>query len=165
MEGALMAMADLCQGVYSYEQEITCSVGILGSLSGNLSACLEEAVIDHEMFRFLQRFVRGTQVSDETIALDLIKEVGPGGSFMATEHTARHYRQEMWFPQLWHRGPWDGWLGCGRRTPLDRARERVKEYLKDDLEPVLSDDRIKEVDRVVQEAERALLGGTTGILP
>ena len=160
-----MAMADLCQGVYSYEEEITCSVGILGSLSGNLSACLEEAVIDHEMFRFLQRFVCGTQVSADTIALDLIKEVGPAGSFMATEHAARHYRQEMWFPQLWHRGPWDGWVQSGRRTPLDLARERVKEYLKDDLEPVLSDDRIKEVDRVVQEAEGALLGGTTGILP
>ena len=104
MEGGLMAMADLCQGFYSYEEDITSTVGILGSLSGNLCACLEEAVIDHEMFQFLQRFVRGIEVSADAIALELIEEVGPGGSFMPTEHTAQHYRQEMWFPQLWHRG-------------------------------------------------------------
>ncbi len=165
MEGALMAMADLCQGVYSYEEDVSCQVGILGSLSGNLSLCLEEAIIDHEMFQYLQRFVRGIDASEESIAFDLIKEVGPGGTFIDAVHTSRHLRHEMWFPQLAHRGAWDAWVASGRRSPLDRARERVKECLKEDLNPVLSDDRIREVDRVVQEAEVALLGSTTGILP
>ena len=158
-----MAMSDLCQGVYSHGEEVTCQVGILGSLGGNLSVCLEEAVIDHEMFQFLQRFVRGLHASDETIALDLIAEVGPGGTFLDRPHTARHYRAETWFPGLWHRGAWDGWQASGRRTPLDLARERVRSYLAEDLEPVLNGDRIREVDRVVQEAELALLGRTTGV--
>jgi trimethylamine--corrinoid protein Co-methyltransferase len=162
-EGALMAMADLCQGVYSFEAEVTCPVGILGTLGGNLSVCPEEAIIDHEMFQYLQRFVRGLNVSDEALALDLIKEVGPGGSFLATEHTARHYRREIWHPKLWHRGAWDGWTQSGRHTPLDLARERVAVYRQEELEPVLDDGRLRDVDRVVQEAEIALLGQATGI--
>ena len=170
-EGALMAMGDLCQGVYSFEEEVACQVGILGTLSGNLSVCPEEAVIDHEMFQYLQRFVRGMRVDEDTLALDLIREVGPGGSFLATEHTARHYRQEstlcikeMWFPKLWHRGAWDGWVADGRHSPLDLARERVASYRKEPLEPVLDDAHVRDVERVVREAEIALLGRTTGVL-
>ena len=68
------------------------------------------------------------------------------------------YRQDGWFPQLWHRGPWDAWMGSGRRTPLDLAHERVREYLKDPLEPVLDDAHLTDVRRVVREAEIALLG-------
>jgi trimethylamine---corrinoid protein Co-methyltransferase len=164
-EGALMAMGDLCQGTYSEDPETSCKVGILGSLSANLSLCLEEAVIDHEMFQYLQRFVRGMKVDDVTLALDEIERVGPGGNFLSTEHTAHNYRKEMWFPQLSHRGAWDSWVDSGRQTPLDLARERVKTYLKDDLEPVLDDGRIKMVNQVVQEAEIALLGEITGRLP
>ena len=160
-----MAMGDLCQGTYSDNPEEIYPVGILGSLSGNLSICPEEAVIDHEMFQYLQRFVRGIQVNDVTLALDEIRQVGPGGNFMATEHTAHNLRKEMWFPQLSHRGAWDGWVDSGRRSPLDLARDRVKTYLKDELEPVLDDDRIKMVNQVVEEAEVALLGKTTGRLP
>ena len=165
MEGALMAMADLAMGVYSYDEEITCNVGILGLVGSALSMCLEQAVIDHDLFRFLQHFVRGTEVSDETIALDLIHEIGPGGSFLDSAHTVRHLREETWFPELWHRGPWDAWVASGRRSPLELAHGRVEEILKQKLEPVLDDERIRDVDRVVEEAEFALLGSTTGILP
>jgi trimethylamine--corrinoid protein Co-methyltransferase len=164
-EGALMAMGDLCQGVYSFEEEVACQVGILGTLSGNLSVCLEEAVIDHEMFQYLQRFVRGMRVDEDALALDLINEVGPGGSFLATQHTARHYRDETWFPNLWHRGAWDGWVAAGRHSPLELARERVASYRKEPLEPVLDDAHVRDVERVVREAEIALLGRTTGVLP
>jgi len=164
-EGALQAMGNLAQGVYSYDENVSVHVGILGSLCGNLYVCLEQAVIDHEMFQYLQRFVQGIEVNEETIAVNLIGEVGPGGTFLDTEHTARHYREEMWFPELGHRGSWDAWVGFGRRSPLDIARERVKEYLREDLEPVLSEERVREVDRIVQEAEMALLDHTTGILP
>ncbi len=165
MEAALLALADLCHGVYSYDEDPECWVGILGSLDGNLSLCPEQALIDYEMFQYLERFARGIEVSPETIAFDLIAEVGPGGVFTDREHTARHLRQEMWFPRLLHRGAWDAWVESGRKGPLDLARDQVQEYLKADLEPVLSDDRLREVRKVVQEAERALLGRTTGILP
>jgi trimethylamine--corrinoid protein Co-methyltransferase len=164
VEGALRAMSDLCQGVYSYEDDVTCSVGVPGSLASGLAMCLEQTVIDCEMFRLLQRFIRGMEVSPEALALDLIAKVGPGGGFLSEEHTMRHLREEMWFPELWHRGPWDAWVASGRRSPLDIAHERVQQYLEEPLGPVLDDDRIRDVGRVVQEAERALLGPTTGIL-
>jgi len=162
-EGALMAMADLAMGVYSYDEDITCNVGILGMVGSALSMCLEQAIIDHDMFRFLQHLVRGTKVSDETLALDLIQEIGPGGTFLDSAHTVRHLREETWFPDLWHRGPWDAWVASGRRSSLELAHERVAEILKQELEPVLDDDRRRDVDRVVEEAEIGLLGSTTGL--
>ena len=163
MEGALMAMSDLCQGVYSYDEDVTCNVAMLGSLGGNLSLCLEEAIIDHEMFRFLQRFVQGMRVDEEALAVDVIGEIGPGGSFLATDHTARNVRREMWFPRLWHRGAWDAWVASGRRDALERASEQVNTYLAEDLEPVLDEARLRDVDRVVRDAELALLGTATGV--
>jgi trimethylamine---corrinoid protein Co-methyltransferase len=164
-EAALMAMAGLCQGIYSDDPDVECIVGILGSLSGNLSICLEQALVDHEMFQYLQRFAKGVTVTPETLALDEIARVGPGGNFMDSEHTARHLRQEMWFPKLSHRGAWAAWEDSGRRSSLDLAKERVKAYLKDELIPVLDEDHQREVNRVVVQAEIALLGKTTGLLP
>ena len=71
----------------------------------------------------------------------------------------------MWFPQLAHRGARDAWVASGRRSPLDLAREQVEAYQQGNLAPVLDDDRIKDVHQVVVQAEQALLGSTTGVLP
>jgi trimethylamine--corrinoid protein Co-methyltransferase len=163
LQNGLMAMADLCQGVYSYDEDVTCTIGILGLLGSGLMLSLEQAVLDLEMVGFLERLLQGIRVDEETLAFDLIREVGPGGSFLACEHTARHVREEMWFPQFWHRGAWDAWVATGRRSPLDLAHEQVQEWLGEDLEPVLDSARLRDVERVVREAERALLGHETGI--
>jgi len=114
---------------------------------------------------YMDRFRRGIDVNAETIAADLIKEVEPGDTFLDSMHTVQHFRQEMWFPTLLHRGTWDAWLDFGRRSPIAVAREQVDEYLSEDLVPLIDDDRVRDVDRVVEEAEDALLGHTTGILP
>lgn len=164
VENGLMAMSDLCMGIYSRDPVTSCTIGILGLLGGGLMMSPEQAVMDAEMVEFLKRFIEGTRVDEDTLAFELIREVGPGGSFLPTEHTVRHLRSEMWFPQLWHRGAWDTWASAGRRSPLDLAHERVQAWSSEDLEPVLSDDRLRDVERVVQEAEEALLGHATGLL-
>ncbi len=162
LQNGLMAMADLCQGVYAYEEDVACTIGILGLIGGGLMLSLEQAVLDLEMVGFLERFIRGIRVDDEALAFELIQEVGPGGSFLACEHTARHLREEMWFPQSWHRGAWDGWVARGRRSPLDMAHEQVEDWRRKDLETVLDAARLRDVRSVVREAERALLGYETG---
>ena len=84
-----------------------------------------QMVIDDEIVGALQRFARGFEVNDDTLALDLIAEVGPGGTFLDTEHTARRFRGEFWEPRLFARDMLAGWLRNGGRTEADIARDVV----------------------------------------
>ena len=55
------------------------------------------------------------EIDDETLALDLIDEIGPDGQFLETEHTRRHYR-ERWYPKLFERDNYDRWVAKGSKT-------------------------------------------------
>ena len=95
-----------------------------------------QMVIDDEMVSCLGRFARGFEVSEETLAFDLIRQVGPGGQFLATEHTARHFRSELWEPRVFSREMLAPWLRHGAGTDVDRAREIVHSLVRRDPMPV-----------------------------
>jgi trimethylamine--corrinoid protein Co-methyltransferase len=82
-----------------------------------------------EVVGMVTRFMQGVEVSDETLALDVIDQVGPGGHFLGEAHTVRHYR-ENWFPRLHDRHNRAGWEQAGAQTLGDRARARVQEILE-----------------------------------
>jgi len=86
-------------------------------------------VLDDELCGLILRLTRGIEVSEETIALDLIKEVGWQGHYLDQLHTAQHYRREHYLPRLLRRDSREVWEGKGSKTALDLARERVRELL------------------------------------
>ncbi len=94
-----------------------------------------QLVIDDEMVSALQRFARGFEVNDDTLAFDLIRELGPGGGFLATEHTVRHFRRELWEPRVFSREMLSSWQRHGAKTDTDRAREVVHDLLRRDPPP------------------------------
>jgi trimethylamine--corrinoid protein Co-methyltransferase len=71
-----------------------------------------------------RRFARGLEVNDMTLALDVIKEVGPGGFFVGHQHTRDHFR-ELWEPTLTSWEPRDLWESRGSTTMLERAKQKV----------------------------------------
>jgi trimethylamine--corrinoid protein Co-methyltransferase len=81
------------------------------------------------------------QVDEETLALSVIQEVGPGGNYLTQAHTARNFRREHYIPRLMAREGYKAWEKDGSRTALDRARERAREMLAShrprELEPGL----------------------------
>jgi trimethylamine--corrinoid protein Co-methyltransferase len=83
-------------------------------------------LIDNEIVRAVRRFARGFAVNDETIATDLIMQVGPGGNFLAADHTRQHFRQELWSSKLWDRKPWGNWEAAGAKDVSCRAWEMIK---------------------------------------
>lgn len=165
MEKTFQAVADLMVGIYSDDPEPVVSLACTGSLNTNLCLSLEQAVIDHELFGCLNRLLAGIRADEDALGFDAIKRVGPSGEFLSDEHTLRHARTEWWFPRLFHRGAWDTWVAEGKPDVMQRAREVVEESRKIEVPCVLPDDVAREVDRLVQEAERDLLGSTTGVLP
>ena len=164
MEKTFQAMADVAAGMYSDEAQPTASMNCLGSLNANLSLSYEQAAIDYELYQMLNRMLAGMRVDDDTLGLDAIRRVGPSGEFLSDDHTRRHAHDEWWYPDLLCRDPHETWTSAGRPDVQARARQIVKESRKIDVPCVLPDDVAREIDRLVQAAERGLLGTTTGVL-
>lgn len=130
--------------------------GICGTDHG---ASLPWLVMDDEMMAYTRRITRGFEVDAEHLAVDLVAAVGPGGNFLAEEHTARHFRKELWLPgPLWTRQTWDGWEATGRSTMAERAVAEVRRILAAHQPPPIDEALGREVDRVVACARRELAG-------
>jgi trimethylamine--corrinoid protein Co-methyltransferase len=114
---------------------------------------LEEMVLDAEIFGLIRHLAGGITVDDATLAVDVIGEVGPGGNFLAEDHTIDHMRG-LWQPRLFDRGTWEDWEAGGRPSPRDRARERARSLLASHVPPPLPDGMAGELDRIVAAYSR-----------
>ncbi|HUU42397.1 MAG TPA: trimethylamine methyltransferase family protein, partial [Planctomycetota bacterium] len=70
------------------------------------------------------------EVSERTLPLDVVKEVGPGGTFLAHPHTLEHFRDEFWTPTLFAGENYEAWAHGSRDTLLDKARRKVLDILE-----------------------------------
>lgn len=165
LEKTFQAMCDLMAGMYSTDPAPVAPLYCVGSLNINLVLSFEQAVIDYEFWQMLNHFLAGIRMDQDTLGFDAIKRVGPSGEFLSDEHTLKHARSEWWFPSLFHRGAWDTWQAEGKPDVMKRAGDIVRQSKKIEVPCVLPDDTAREIDRLVQKAERDLLGSTTGLLP
>lgn len=165
MEKTFQALCDLMVGMRSEAPEPVAWLGCGGALNCNLSLSFEQAVLDFELCGMLNRLLAGIRADKDAIGLNAYKRVGPSGEFLSDEHTLRYVQSEWWFPSLMHRGGWNQWNAEGRPSMLDRAREVVEASKGVQIELAVDEDTAREIDRLVQEAERDLLGTTTGVLP
>ena len=101
----------------------------LGTLASGMYGSLEQLVICDEIAHMVKRILSGVAVTDETLALDVIRHVGQGGSFLMEEHTLRHFRQELFFPALFRRQTLEQRLARGGGSILEVAHQRVQEIL------------------------------------
>ena len=96
----------------------------VGYLEGGKCNSLLQIVICDELINYVKRFMAPVEVDDETLALDLIDELGPEGDYLGADHTLRHYRED-WYPKLLDRRGYDAWQAAGGKTLGMRARERM----------------------------------------
>lgn len=110
-----------------------------GCVEGGLLFSPELLVIADELVGMTRRAVLPVEVSDETIALDVIRAVGPGDIFLGEDHTLAHFR-ELWTPRILS---WEGrreWEAAGAKTLRERAREQVFEIWEHHAVPPLPED-------------------------
>ena len=106
---------------------------------------------------YVKRVKRGFEVSDETLATDVVAKVGPGGQFLAEEHTVNHFRNEIWIPDAaWTRESYEQWEGGGRTSMGDRSSAEVKRILSSHEPDPIDEGLAREIDRIVQAAHREL---------
>lgn len=101
----------------------------MGTLASGFYGAAEMLVICDEMARMIKYALRGIQVSDDTLALDVIRETSHRGNFLTHAHTARTFRQELYFPALFKRLTIDQWESNGSRNILEQAHVRVEQIL------------------------------------
>jgi trimethylamine--corrinoid protein Co-methyltransferase len=130
------------------------TIGCQGLVGADQGFSFEQLVLDNEWMEFCNYALSGVEVTEETIAADLIETVGIGGSFVAEEHTVRHFRESSFLSKLLNRQLWEGWCAEGHKDALMRAREFVGATVGDTptLDPVCTPEQFNELNRIMEEA-------------
>ena len=127
---------------------ITC----VGTLESTLAGGHELAVIDNDLIGMIKRSLNGIELTDETLALDVIKQVGPGGSYIMESHTFDHFRNEVYISDIVNQQTREAWLENGQKGILENAREEARKILAEhrprDLDPKLLQELDAYVDSV-----------------
>jgi trimethylamine--corrinoid protein Co-methyltransferase len=124
----------------------------IGYLDCAMTGSLELVAFCDEIIEWARRYLRKLEISEETLALDVIDEVGPDGSFLETEHTLKHIREE-WRPKLIDRRSYQRWVEKGGTTLQQRANQKVREVLEAHRPEPLPDDVVTAVQAVVRQAD------------
>jgi trimethylamine--corrinoid protein Co-methyltransferase len=134
----------------------------MGSLAAENLYSLGQMVIDNEVLQLVRRLQdrlsNGIGVSEDELAVDLIKKVGPGGSFLKEKHTLKHYRDSLWFPPLGRRMPLQTWLKEGKPMYRDEAFKAARKLIEEVDIPELPRDIDRELVSIVKAAEKQEVG-------
>jgi trimethylamine--corrinoid protein Co-methyltransferase len=125
----------------------------LTTLDTKTSFSLEQLLLDEALLGVIERCLQGITVDASSLALDLIHDVGPGGTFIATDHTAERFREELLVPDLIDRQNREAWQAAGAPDMRTRAQEKVQRILADHQPVPLADGVAEQLDEIVKEAE------------
>ncbi len=130
-------------------------IGTVGAIENAVTFSPVQLVIDNELAAYVRRAIRcPIEVSPETLAVDVVHQVGPGGSFLNEMHTAEHFRGELHLSPLFQAQAWDT-VQQRRATfdTADRAAQIARELWRPPDRPVLTDDQLRAVDAVVKRSQ------------
>jgi len=128
-----------------------------GARDQALSAMLEQIILDAEISEHARAYLRSFEIDDDTLALDVIHKVGPSGHFLSEKHTREHFRKEIWSRELSDTFVLDP---ATKGSFLERARAKVKEILSTHKPPPIKEDVHKEMERIIRDAERDIMGSS-----
>lgn len=124
----------------------------VGFLHGSRIWSFAEMMMDCEIFSIIHKMMQGIVVNEETLALDAIAAVGPGGHYLAQKHSRNHMR-EIFLPKFLDRRPYTQWEEKGddaRDWALEKARKILKEHQPDPLDEKIS----SEFERIIKSVEK-----------
>jgi trimethylamine--corrinoid protein Co-methyltransferase len=142
--------------------------GMIGTVTG-LTADLMDAmqldmdlVVDFpdlvfcdECMAGIRRMAKDLVVDDDSLALEVMQEVGPGGTFLTHPHTFHNFRRELWMPKLFERRNWESWESDGSLDIFKVAENKVFEMLAAPPAKSLSAEAEIQIDEIVQKAQNS----------
>jgi trimethylamine--corrinoid protein Co-methyltransferase len=134
------------------------AIGAQGIAGSDQGFSFEQLAIDNEWLEAYNYMLEGFDVTEETLAEDLIAAVGIGGGYFAEKHTAAHLRPSYFHSKLFNRDDWATWLKKGAKGTLDRAAEFVEAVTAGyrDREPVCSPAQFSALEEIARESGDSL---------
>jgi trimethylamine--corrinoid protein Co-methyltransferase len=145
LEGALWTLSATLSGANLIHD--------VGYIESGLTTSFEMLVVSDEVISWVKRFMQGVEINEETLALDVIDQVGPGEHFLGEDHTLRHFK-ENWYPKLFDRGNYDSWMEEGKKTLGQRANEKVREILEAHVPEPLPGETQRRIAAIIERAEK-----------
>lgn len=124
----------------------------VGYMESGLTGSLALLVIGDEIIGWIKRFMEEMTIDADTLALDLIDEVGPDGQFLDHEHTLRHFHED-WYPTLVDRQNFENWADAGGKDLGRKAAEMVEQILQGSTSFSLPDKTLNRVRAIRERAE------------
>lgn len=128
----------------------------VGFVESGMSGSLEQVVLADEIIGMARRIVAGVEVNKETLAVDVIDEVGPGGHFLGENHTFKHFKNDTWFPTLINRQRHFEWEQGGKKTMKQRLNEKAKKLLAQHEQKLLPQEIVLQLDKILERAKQKL---------
>lgn len=126
----------------------------LGMLEMGITIDYAKLVMDNEFAGMIKKAVSGIEVNEETLATEVIKQVGAGGEFVSHEHTFRHFKTEQSLSKLIDRRMPEDWLAKGGKDLTERANEVAKDLLENYTPEPLPTEIKNKLRNIVNEAEK-----------
>ena len=128
-----------------------------GWMEGGLSASFEKMMVDADLLQMMATYMQGVEITEASLGLDAILDVGPGGHFFGTPHTMERYKSAFYSPMISDWRNFESWAEAGSPTALEKANTVYKQLLDEYVEPALEAPIAEELDAFV--AKRVEQGG------
>lgn len=130
-------------------------VNALGGLGPGIQAASYAAMVfNNESLKAIKRVLRGIEISDETLALDVIHSIGPGGEYLSHPHTLKHFRSEFFIPKLFDRTDFYVFEKAEKQEFIARANEMAHEILKSHQPSELDNSIVKRLDEILKNIHK-----------
>ncbi len=126
-----------------------------GMLESGITFDYGQLVLDCEFARMIKHTIQGVPVNDETLAIDAIKEIGPGGDHLMHKTTFKYMRSQS-APELIDRKMRGSWEAAGSKTAYERAMEKVRYILENHTPDPLSDEVRAKIRSIVADTEQEM---------
>jgi trimethylamine--corrinoid protein Co-methyltransferase len=123
----------------------------VGYLDFGRTGSLEMIIIQDECIDQIRRLYQGIPVSDEMLAVDVVREVGSQGNFLSHPHSLKHLRSTQWRPKLSNRLGHEEWKASGATSLLERAQMKLKNILQEHHPDPIPQEQAQKIQKHVDQ--------------
>ena len=164
--GGMFASSKVTDAQAAYESVMTMLPAVLGRvnfvlhaagwLENGLTAGYEKFILDCEMLGMYHKLSKGIDFSEDSLAMDSLREVEPGGHHLGTQHTMRNFTTAFYRSELFDYADIDQWIEDGSRTAVKQASEHLVKLLDEYQAPALDADLDQTIQDFIQERKQEI---------
>jgi trimethylamine--corrinoid protein Co-methyltransferase len=125
-----------------------------GYMNSGMLFSLESLLLSDEIISAVKFFMEGININEETLAVDLIDKIGPSGNYLEDEHTLKYFKKDGWYPRFLNRRDYEVLKNEKNSSVKEKLTARAQEILEEKTSPLISDDELKEIDKIIKNREK-----------